>query len=326
MKVLVTGATGFVGTRLLRALHERGHRIHILTTGLHKSVPMVHAFNAKAFAWNPSKGEIDQEALEGIEAVIHLAGEGVADGRWSAQKKERILQSRVQGTKLLMEAIKKLPHPPQKFISASAIGIYGNRGEESLDENSSTGEGFLAEVCKSWEQEAQAENSNLMRVYSVRIGVVLGKEGGALKKMLLPFQLGVGGTLGLGRQYMSWIHLDDLVGQFLFLMETDQPAGVYNGVAPRPVSNLVFTKVLGQVLGRPTIFPVPTPIIKLLFGEMSQILLNSQKVLPQKFMDTGYNFQFRALKEALRDILHKKEETKQFSETQLLSSNSLNGR
>lgn len=303
MKILITGATGFVGSRLLETLFTKGYDdIRILTRNKKKALKN-SPFPIEAFEWDLAAGIIEKGALTGVDAVFHLAGEGVAGGRWSESRKKKILDSRVDGTRLLIKAIQGELRPPKKFITASAIGIYGDRGEESLNAESTNGQGFLANVCKQWENIALNHGIVEMDSHALRVGIVLGKDGGALKKMLPPFKAGVAGRLGSGDQYMSWVHLDDLVGQFIFLMENKMKHKVYNGVSPRPVTNYIFTKILGRELRRPTLFPVPDFALKILFGEMSEILLASQKVIPTRLMEEGYDWKFRSVKEVFRDIL-----------------------
>ncbi len=303
MKILITGATGLVGTRLLEQLFLRGHDdIRILTRNKTKALEQ-SPFPIEAFEWNPAKQTIDTDALKGVEAIIHLAGESVAEGRWTQAKKNKILNSRINSTSLLIETIKKLEKKPTKFISASAIGIYGDQGEKELDSESKLGKGFLADVCKKWEQLTHEHQIKEMKSLSIRVGIVLASNGGALAKMLPPFKAGVAGQLGNGKQYMSWIHIDDLVGQFIFLLENNTKYNIYNGVAPTPVTNYEFTKILGKELNRPTLFPIPAPALKIIFGEMSAILLASQKVIPNHFIEEGYQYKFSNLKNALADIL-----------------------
>jgi len=301
--ILISGATGLVGKRLVETLISRGHsNIKILTRNKERS-QKDFPFPVEIYNWDPTLGTIEDGALDGVETVFHLAGEGVADGRWTESRKARILNSRVKGTQTLIKAIEDSNHKPKKFISASAIGIYGDREQETLTEDSHHGSGFLADVCKQWEELAHKHNVEGMKSHSIRIGIVLSSKGGALAKMLPPFKMGGGGRLGDGKQFMSWIHIDDLVGQFIFLMENDAKHAAYNGVSPGCVDNNTFTKTLGKVLGRPTIFPVPGFGLKVLFGEMSEILLGSQRVLPKRFEEEGYQFKFNNLENALTDII-----------------------
>lgn len=303
MKILITGATGFVGSRLLETLITSGHEdLRILTRNKDRYLK-TSEFPVEVYEWDPSKMHIEEGAIEGVDCIIHLAGEGVADGRWNSAKKERILSSRVNGTSLLMEAIKKSTSKPKKFLSASAIGIYGNRDDELLNSESTLGDDYLADVCKKWEELCLNHEIEGMKSTCLRVGIVLGEKGGALDKMLPPFKAGVAGNLGNGKQYMSWVHIDDLVGQMIFILENDSQTKIYNGVSPTPVTNASFTKILGSVLKRPTLFPVPSFALTIIFGEMSQILLNSQRVEPTNLINEGYKFKFSNLKDALQDIL-----------------------
>jgi len=267
-------------------------------------------FPVSFFEWDPERNIIQEGAVENVDVIIHLAGESVAAGRWTQERKDKILKSRQQGTSLLIKAIKnsiKNGHQkPKKFISASAIGIYGDRGDETLTEETQSSTGFLAEVCQTWEKLAREVEELQIPWAIVRIGIVLGLEGGALKSMLPPFYAGVGGKLGSGEQYMSWIHLDDLVSLFLYLIENEKSKGIYNGVAPHPVRNTEFTKILGKEISRPTLFPVPAWILKTVVGQMSDILLHSQKVLPERALREGFNFAYPELGMALHHILQDK--------------------
>ena len=303
MKILITGATGLVGKKLLETLYTKGYDDINIVSRNKENAKRAIPFPVNIFEWNPEKDFLEAGAIENVDTIIHLAGESVAEGRWSHNKKERILSSRLKSTRLLLNEIKKSNHNPRKLISASAIGIYGDRGKEILEEDSSLGNGFLAEVCNQWEDVVQNHSIDQMKSYSIRIGIVLAAEGGALKKMLPPFQAGVAGNLGNGNQMMSWIHIDDLVGQFIFLMENETNYQVYNGVAPEVLSNQAFTKTLGKILKRPTLFPVPIFALKILFGEMSEILLASQNVSSKRFEEVGYKFKFKRLDLALKDIL-----------------------
>jgi uncharacterized protein (TIGR01777 family) len=300
MKVLITGASGLVGQQMMENFFESGITdIRVLTRNKHQEF----SFPVEIYSWDPSTSYIEKGALEGVDAVIHLAGESVAEGRWTRKKKNRILDSRVNSTKLLMETIRTCSQSPTKFISASAIGIYGDCGDELLDTKSKLGDGFLADVCKQWEELVLNHNIEGLNSQAIRVGIVLSKNGGALKKMLPPFKMGVAGNLGNGKQYMSWIHIEDLVEQFKFLLEGKGGQKVYNGVSPVPVSNASFTKILGKVIRRPTLFPIPGFALKLIFGEMSQILLNSQRVVPNEFLKDGFKFKYDNLEKALEDIL-----------------------
>lgn len=310
MRILITGATGFVGKRLLESLFVKKHfsDIAILSRDCdlaRKSIP----FPVDVFEWNPEKGKIDPNALRNVDVVIHLAGENIADGRWSQKRKERILSSRVTSTQLLISEIKKQSKVPAKFISASAVGYYGDTGENEVFENHAKGTDFLAKVCAEWESALTAEKIQGMNCYHLRLGVVLDRDEGALKKMLLPFALGIGGKLGSGNQYMSWVHIDDLINQFVFLIENEGKHSIYNATAPGAVTNEAFTKILGKVLGVPTIFSVPSFGLKVLLGEMADMLLTGQRAIPQNFISEGFKFEYSDLETALEKIFYHKKKS-----------------
>ena len=297
MKILVTGASGLVGTALLPALKAAGHEVYRLVRSAADRA-------ANGINWNPSEGTIDAASLEGMEAAIHLAGENIAEGRWTDEKKRRIRESRVKGTRLLSETLAGLEQKPHTLLSASATGFYGDRGDELLTEQSASGKDFLAEVCREWELETQPAAQSGMRVVNLRFGVILSAEGGALKKMLTPFKLGVGGKIGSGRQYMSWIGIDDAVGAILFALETETLRGPVNVVSPQPVTNLEFTKTLGRVLSRPTIFSVPEFAARLAFGEVADaLLLSSTRVVPLRLKEAGYQFKYPELELVMHHIV-----------------------
>ncbi len=286
MKFLITGATGKVGKALIYALINRGYSdIRVLTRDKKRTIDDLPL---EYFSWNPQENIIEAGALQGVDVVIHLAGEGVADKRWSEKQKAIILNSRVLSTSLLLSTIQKEQTPLKKFISASAVGIYGN--------------GFLKEVCEKW--EAPVHTTPNLKKHILRIGVVLMRDEGALAKMVTPFKLGFGGTLGNGSQYMSWIHIDDLINQMIFLIENECEESIFNGAAPTPVTNQEFTKILGEILNRWTIAPVPKSALKLMLGEMSEMVLDSQKVTPDQFLKNGFKFKFTTLKAALTDLLY----------------------
>jgi uncharacterized protein (TIGR01777 family) len=246
---------------------------------------------ADSVNWDPEQGTIDTKALEGFDGVVHLAGDNIASGRWTDAKKNRIRESRIKGTRLLCEALASLSSPPKVLVSASAIGFYGDRGDQTITEESAPGKGFLAEVCRQWEEASKAVEAKGIRLVNLRIGIVLSTEGGALKQMLPPFQMGVGGRLGSGKQYMSWVALDDLCGIIAYSLSHDDLQGPINAVAPNPVTNNDFTSALGAALHRPTIFPVPGPAIQLLLGEMAdELLLSGAKVQPTKVLASGYKY------------------------------------
>ncbi|MEM7007565.1 MAG: TIGR01777 family oxidoreductase [Thermodesulfobacteriota bacterium] len=294
--VLISGAAGFIGTHLTQLLVANGYEIKILTRSAKSSKENV-------INWDPDKGELDAEALEGLYAVVHLAGENIA-GRWTEGKKSKIENSRVDGTTLLSETLANLQNKPKVLVAASAIGYYGSRGDELLTEDSSSGNGFLADVGVKWEQATKSAELAGIRVCNLRIGLVLGIDGGALEKILTPFKLGLGGKIGDGRQYWSWIAIQDLVEIIYFLIKNEQVLGPVNGVAPIAVTNDEFTSALGRALNRPTILPLPAFAVRGLFGEMGEeTMLSSTRVVPQKLLDSGYKFKYTTLQDALSDIL-----------------------
>ena len=293
MKVLISGANGLVGSQLCPLLTTSGHTVARLSRGQPKS--------PGDLTWNPDQHELNVEQLTGFDGIIHLAGENIAGARWTPAVKERIQQSRVQGTRLLCESIAKLPVPPKVLVCASAIGYYGNRGAEILTEDSEAGTGFLAETCGDWEAACAPAREAGVRVVNVRIGVVLSPQGGALQKMLLPFRLGAGGVIGNGEQYWSWVDLGDLVSILKFVLTHEEIHGPVNATAPEPVTNREFTRTLGKVLNRPTIFPVPAFAAKLALGEMAnELLLSSARVMPQQLLKAGYQFRCPTLESSLR--------------------------
>src|SRR6267142_2195671 len=279
MKILISGSHGLVGAALIKSLEPEGHEIFRLVR---------HAPNSRSeIEWSPDRYSIALARLEGFDAVVHLAGESIAEGRWTDEKKKRIRESRVKGTKLLGDALANLSNPPRTLVSASAIGYYGNRGNEVLTEGSAPGDGFLPEVCVEWEKATALATEKGIRVVNTRFGVILAVNGGALAKMLPPFRLGLGGKIGSGKQWMSWIAIDDVVNGIQFCLEHESLRGPVNFVAPNPVTNAQFTKTLGKVLARPTILPVPAFAVRLLFGEMADaLLLSSQRVEPTKLKQT----------------------------------------
>jgi len=253
--------------------------------------------------WDPERGELDTSPLEGIDAVVHLAGETIAE-RWTRAKKERIRASRVEGTRLLVDGLKSLSKPPSVLVGSSAVGFYGSRGDEDLDEASGPGTGYLPEVCQAWEAATARASELGMRVVNLRTGIVLSTKGGALAKMLLPFKLRLGGPVGSGKQWMSWAHIDDVVGGYHFALHQADLSGVANLTAPKPARNAEFTKALGRALGRPAFLPAPGFALKLVFGEMAQdLLLDGQKVLPRRLESAGYRFQHPDLGAALTDVI-----------------------
>jgi uncharacterized protein (TIGR01777 family) len=303
MKVIVTGSGGLVGRALVRSLLADGHSVTRLVRG---GAQQFRAPGTAAVEWNPENGTIDAGALEGHDAAVHLAGEPIAEGRWDEEKKRRILESRVKGTRLIAETLAGLNEKPRVLVSASATGFYGDRGAEVLREESASGGNFVSEVCREWEKSTLAASQAGIRVVHPRIGVVFSAEGGALPRMLTPFKLGVGGRLGSGRQYMSWITLEDLVRAIRRAVEDESLRGPVNAVAPGAVTNEEFTKALGRVLGRPTIFAVPAFAARLAFGEVAdELLLASARVEPARLKEAGFEFKDPDLEGALRHVLKK---------------------
>jgi uncharacterized protein len=303
VKVIVTGATGLVGRALVRSLLSDGHEVTRLVRG---EAQTFRAPGTKAVHWEPEQGAVGAQELEGHDAAVHLAGESIASGRWDEEKKRRILESRVKGTRLLAETLAGLKEKPRVLVSASAIGFYGDRGDEVLHEESASGEDFLSEVCREWEKATLAASQAGIRVVHLRIGFVLSAEGGGLPKMLTPFKLGLGGRVGSGRQYMSWITLDELISVIRRALEDEHLRGPVNAVAPNPATNAEFTKTLGRVLGRPTVFPLPAFAARLAFGEMADaLLLSSTRVAPSRLQEAGYKFQHPELEGALKHVLKK---------------------
>lgn len=256
MKVMVAGATGFIGKQLVKKLNKKGHEIVVLTRNPNTSRFHIPA-HCNTIFWNPEKYSLPPTTLKGVDAVINLAGEGIADGRWSAKRKQALIQSRILSTRRLVNAMSYMRNKPKVFISSSAIGFYGSREDELLDESSNKGHGFLSEICQHWEDECLRANDLGIRTIAFRIGMVLGHDGGALDKMLPPFKCGVGGNLGNGSQWMSWIHIADLVNMIIYALENPNVKGIYNAVSPNPVINKKFTKIFGKALNRPTLFTVP---------------------------------------------------------------------
>jgi|SRR5580693_3872361 uncharacterized protein (TIGR01777 family) len=300
MNITLTGATGFIGARLTRRLLETGHSVHALARKRPAGLPDAVRFSE----WRSTDCEPPSESLAGADAVIHLAGEPVAQ-RWTPDAKKRIRASRVDGTRHLVNALSTESRRPQVLISASAIGIYGSRGDEILTETSVPAGDFLAQVVIDWEKAAGLAESLGIRVVCLRFGVVLGADGGALAKMLPPFRLGMGGRLGSGKQWTSWIHVDDVINLMLFALSNPAVRGAVNATAPTPVTNAEFTKELAAVIHRPAIFPVPTLALKLLFGEMASVVLASQRVIPGVAKKAGFEFEYPQLGPALRGLLAK---------------------
>lgn len=298
LMLLVTGASGFVGRTLCSAAAEKGLGVVALSRSPDTAAASLpHAKSVEA--WRPDSELIPSSALSDIRAVVHLAGETIG-ARWNPDKKQRIRESRVNSTNQLVESLSKVETKPEVLVCASAIGFYGEGGDEEFTEDSPPGDDFLAAVCQEWELAAQKAEALGIRVVRVRLGHVLGKDGGLLKTMLPPFQMGLGGRLGSGTQWMSWIHIDDVAGIILYAIENQNVNGALNAAAPTPITNIEFTKTLGRVIRRPTLFPVPTFALKLRFGEFTDFVLMSQRVLPEKTLSMGYDFRYADLESALR--------------------------
>jgi len=298
LRVAVTGSTGLVGGALVHFLRSGGHTVLRMRRG---KAPV----GDDSLQWDPARGTIDSQGLEGLDAVVHLAGEPIAAVRWTSSKKEAILRSREEGTALLAGALAELERPPGVFISASGVDYYGDRPpNEFVTEGTDSGETFLAEVCRRWERATGAARAIGIRTVHLRTGIVLSPAGGMLGTVLLPFQVGVGGRIGSGRQYMSWIDLDDHVGLIHHIIRTPAVRGAVNSTAPNPVSNASFTGVLGRVLSRPTVLPLPSPAVIALMGEMGrELLLTGQRVLPERALASGYRYLFPDLEDSLRHQL-----------------------
>jgi len=298
MNILLSGSTGLVGSAVLSELQRGGHRVQRLVRRSPRTDDEVE--------WDPTGGRIQTERLAGVEAVVHLAGENVAARRWSPEQKARIRDSRVLGTQLLCDALSGQPTRPRVFVGASAIGYYGDRGDEVMTESSPPAGDFLAETCVAWEAASDALAARGTRVVRLRIGVVLSPRGGVLHRMLPIFRLGLGGALGSGRQFFSWIALDDVVAVVLRALQDDRLTGPCNATAPHPVTNADFTATLGRVLRRPTLLPMPAFAVRMLMGEMGETLaLASTRVHPQKLLDDDFEFGFPQLEDALRHLLQR---------------------
>ncbi len=297
MNILVTGSTGMIGTSLRRHLIEKGHAVRRL-------VRKEGRLADDELPWNPALGRLDKSMLEGFDAVVHLAGSNIAGRRWTENYKRDIRDSRIRSTELLAATLGGVSNPPRVLVSASAIGYYGDRGGELLREDSGSGKGFMASLCQEWERAALSAADGGIRVVQLRMGLVLSPKGGALGRMLLPFKMGIGGKMARGKQFMSWIALDDLMGAFVHVIEMGALAGPVNAVAPKAVTNQEFTLTLGRVLSRPTLFPVPAFVLRLVLGEMAdELLLFSERVEPARLLASGYSFRFPQLEQALRHVL-----------------------
>ncbi len=296
MRAIVTGASGFIGKQLCAALN----RPKIFTRNISKLPAELSSL--EAFEWDSMAGPAPAAAFEDVDVVFHLAGEPVAEGRWNAKKKAAIRESRSLGTRYLVAGMSALASKPKVLVSASAVGFYGSRGDEILTEKSSAAQDFLGDVCREWEAAAATAEEHGIRVAFIRIGLALGKSGGALGRMLPIFKMGAGGRLASGSQWMPWIHVNDLVRMFIFAAENDQVRGPLNGAAPNPVTNREFTTVLAKAVHRPAIFPAPAFALRLGIGEFAEVLLGSQRVMPEAALNAGFEFQYSDLSDALAEI------------------------
>lgn len=300
MKIIVSGSSGFVGTALIDSLRPEGHSISRLVRS--RSSVLADA-TSKIIRWEPPTGSIDLAALEGADALVHLAGASIAGGRWTVARKQELRRSRVDAMRHLVAGLAQLKEKPHVLVSASAIGYYGDRGDEVLTEVSAPGTDFLAQLCRDWEAETAKAEREGIRAVMLRFGIILAPHGGALQQMLRPFRLGIGGRLGSGRQWMSWITLDDVISLVRYAMEKDSLRGPVNTVTPDAVTNTEFTSVLAAALHRPALLPAPRFALRLALGEMADALLASQRVNPEKLKSLGYAFRYPQLKEALQSIL-----------------------
>ena len=300
MKILITGATGEIGRAICQQLVNEESQVVVLTR---RQPGTIGLSGVSAFRWEPEAESPPAQAWEDVDAVIHLAGEPVAASRWTEEQKRRIRDSRVKSTRNLVAGMSVAPKRPKILISASAVGFYGDRGDEILNEGSGSGDGFLSDVCKEWEFESARARELGLRVALVRIGVALSPTGGALKKMLTPFKMGLGGRIGSGRQWFPWIHIDDIAGIFRHALMTSTIDGPINGVSPGIVTNQDFTRELAAALNRPVFLPVPDFALRILMGEMAEVVTSGQRVVPQVALDTGYKFRYPNLKQALESLL-----------------------
>lgn len=299
MKLVIAGASGFIGTMLLQRLRQRGDELVLLSRKPH---PGVAAPNGKWLVWEPGKSGPWQEAVDGANGIVNLAGEGIADKRWTEEQKERIRASRIESTRALVDAIAKAKSKPQFLLNASAVGYYGPHGDEMLTEESPPGKDYLAGVCVAWEAEARKANELGVRVALLRTGIVLARGKGALAKMVTPFKFFVGGPLGSGKQWMPWIHIEDEIGLIVFLSENPKAEGSFNATAPNPVTMEEFCQALGKVLNRPAWASVPASVLTLLLGEMADMVLGGQRALPKAAEKLGYNFKYPVITEALESL------------------------
>lgn len=296
MKILITGATGLIGTALQSSFRDKGHELLLAS----RKEPM----DASYVQWDAAGGFAEPARLEGLDAVVHLAGENLSGLRWTDEKKKAIRDSRILGTRSVVDAISKLKQKPKVMIASSAIGFYGDRGDDEMTETSSVGKTFLAEVCREWEAESRRAEDSGIRTVLLRTGIVLSKDGGALGAMLMPFKLGLGGVVGSGKQWMSWISLVDQIEVVNYALENESIRGAVNSVSPNPITNKEFTAAMGEVLYRPTFIPVPEFAVHLAFGEMGDaLLLDSIRVVPRRLQEAGFEFKYADLKKALKNAV-----------------------
>ncbi|GAB4329197.1 MAG: TIGR01777 family oxidoreductase [Candidatus Zixiibacteriota bacterium] len=301
MTIFITGGTGWIGQALVPALQREGHRVRILSR--RSSLPGGFDSSVELESWGGPSEPIPPRVLSGVDAVINLAGESIGNGHWTARRKDRLFTSRVETTHRLVEAIAQSEIKPKTLISASAVGYYGDRGDEPVTEAAQPGDDFLAVLCSHWEDAAKKVIPHGVRLAILRLGVVLGKDGGALPMMALPFKLFVGGALGSGRQVMSWVHRDDVIGAIRFVLGRDDLSGPINVTAPNPVTNREFSTILGRVLHRPSFWPMPAFVLRLGLGEMADMALKGQRVLPKRLQEFGYEFRYADVEAALRASL-----------------------
>jgi uncharacterized protein (TIGR01777 family) len=305
MRILVSGSTGFLGSSLIDVLEREGHTILRLVRP-DTSKRAASGAPAQTVRWDPVGGQIDAKAAEGADALIHLAGASIADGRWNAARKNLLRTSRIEATRHLIEALSKLQRPPRVIVASSAIGYYGNRGDETLTETTAPGGDFLSALCREWEAESARGTEFGAHVVMLRFGIILASHGGALARMALPFKMGAGGRIGSGRQWMSWLTLPEAVGMIRFALSNSKLAGPANAVAPNPIQNADFTHILAKTLHRPALFPAPAFALRLALGEMADaLLLVSQRVKPSKLEQAGYQFAQPDLAAALTEVFHK---------------------
>ncbi len=301
MKIILTGGTGFIGTALRKSLVEKDHEVVVLTR--QASLENEPGIRTRYRFWNPPEGGAWEKEMDGADGVINLAGEPIVGKRWSPSQKQKLLESRAGATQAVVGAIRNAKKKPGFLINASAIGFYGPHGDEEVTEKNSHGSDFLSHICQAWEAHALRAEDFGVRVVRLRTGIVLEKNGGALGKMLFPFQLGLGGPVGSGKQWMSWIHREDLIHLIHFLIEKKEARGAVNGTAPNPARMKEFSSTLGRVLHRPAVLPAPAFALRILLGEMADILLTGQRVLPKKALGWGYPFRYPRLEDALKAIL-----------------------